>query len=112
MAVSVPVFQEYRDVLSRESSKQQLGLDDQGIEVILQFIATVGRSTDISYAWRPNLKDEADNMVIELALASRSRYLVTSNTRDFTTGADLNNDDIRIVTPVEFLREWRRNHGK
>lgn len=112
MAISVPVFQEYRDVLSRESSKRQLGIDDENTEVILQFIATVGRPTDISYAWRPNLKDEADNMVIELALASRSQYLVTSNTKDFTVGADLNNNDIRIVTSGEFLREWREKHGK
>lgn len=112
MAISVPLFQEYRDVLSRADSKRQLGLDDADVEVVLQFIATVGRPTDISFSWRPNLKDEADNMVVELALASRSEYLVTSNVRDFTEGADLKNDDIRIVTPKEFLREWRRSHGK
>jgi putative PIN family toxin of toxin-antitoxin system len=112
MALSVPLFQEYRDVLSRSESKRQLGLDDTSVEVILQFLATVGRPTDISYSWRPNLKDEADNMVVELALASRSEYLITSNIRDFTEGADLKNDDLKIVTPRQFMEEWRRSHGK
>ena len=112
MAISVPVFQEYRDVLSRQTSKSQLGLDEDSIEVILQFIAMVGRPTNISYAWRPNLRDEADNMIIELALASRSEYLITRNIRDFTVEADLKNDDLRIVTPGEFIQEWRKSHGK
>lgn len=112
MAISVPLFQEYRDVLSRRESKRQLGLDESSIELILQFIATVGRPTDISFSWRPNLKDEADNMVVELALASRSEYLVTSNIRDFTQGADLKNDDIEVVTPKHFMQVWRRGHGR
>jgi len=112
MAISVPLFQEYRDVLSRTESKRQLGLDESSIEVILQFVATVGRPTDISFSWRPNLKDEADNMVVELALASRSEYLITSNVRDFTQDADLKNDDLKAVTPKQFMQEWRRSHGE
>jgi len=112
MAISVPLFQEYRDVLSRSESRRQLRLDEASVEVILQFVATVGRPTDISYSWRPNLKDEADNMVVELAVGSRSEYLITSNVRDFTEGADLKNDDLKIVTPKQFMQEWRRSHGK
>jgi len=112
MAISVPVYQEYQDVLSRKENKSQPGPQQSDIEVILQFIAVVGQPTNIAFAWRPNLKDEADNMFVELAIASSSQYLVTNNIRDFTQGADLKNDDLRIVTPGAFLQDWRRVHGK
>ena len=110
-ALSVPVFQEYRDVLSREESATQLGLDIQDVETIMQFIATTGRPTNVTYTWRPNLRDEGDTMFIELARASGSEYLITSNTRDFRVESDLNNEDIRIVTPGVFMNEWRNRNG-
>ena len=112
MAISVPLFQEYRDVLSRKENKKQLGLDDSKVEIILQFIAAIGHPANISYMWRPNLKDEADNMVFELAVASGSQYLITSNIKEFTIGAELKNFDIKIVTPQEFMREWRKHYGE
>lgn len=107
MAISVPVCQEYRDVLSRSHNKTLLGLDDADVDTIMSFVATVGRVTHISYSWRPNLRDEADNMIVELARASASRFLITRNVRDMTVGSDLKNDDIDVVTPGEFLRRWR-----
>ena len=112
MAVSVPVFQEYRDVLSRAESRQALQLAPEDIETIMQFVAAVGRPTSIAYSWRPNLRDEADNMILELAVASGSDYLITQNTRDFLLDADLNNEDVRIVTPRQFVRTWRNRYGK
>lgn len=110
MAISVPVFQEYRDVLSREENQRQLGLDEKAIDTIMQFIAITGRPTNISYIWRPNLRDEGDNMVVELARASGSEYLITQNIRDFRRDADLRNDDLHIVTPAEFMKIWRDTH--
>ena len=112
MAISVPVYQEYHDVLGRKKNRSQLGLTESDIKLILQFIAVVGQPTNIAFAWRPNLKDEADNMFVELAIASSSQHLVTNNIRDFTQGTDLKNDDLRIVTPGAFLQDWRRVHGK
>lgn len=109
-AVSVPVFQEYRDVLTREENMAQLRLDGDEVDTIMQFLATVGKPTSITYTWRPNLRDEGDNMFIELARASGSEYLITSNVRDFVPNSDLNNDDIRIVTPQVFMYEWRKRN--
>jgi putative PIN family toxin of toxin-antitoxin system len=111
MAVSLPVFQEYRDLLSRHDVQKQLDLHRDDIQVILQFIATVARPTSIRYAWRPNLRDENDNMVMELALASGSEYLITRNTRDFVLDSDLSNDEVAVVTPGEFMRMWRNRYG-
>lgn len=108
MAISVPVFQEYRDVMSRPDNMTLLGLNDSDVDTIMDFVATIGRVTHISYSWRPNLRDEADNMIIELARASGSEYLITRNVRDMTIGTDLKNDDIDVVTPGDFLARWRK----
>lgn len=112
MGISVPVFQEYRDVLSRAENRQVLELGSEDIDTIMQFIAAVARPTSIAYSWRPNLRDEADNMILELAVASGSDYLITRNTRDFLVDADLDNEDVRIVTPGHFLHTWRDRYGR
>ena len=99
LALSVPVFEEYQDVLNRRTTRKELGLSSGDIRSILDFVVLVGTETSTSYLWRPNLKDENDNMFVELAIASGSEYLVTQNTRDYTVGNELRFDSFRIVTP-------------
>jgi putative PIN family toxin of toxin-antitoxin system len=83
IALSVPLFEEYEDVLKREKSLDDLELDVEDIDKFLRFIAWVGKPYKSYFLFRPNLKDEKDNMVVELAIASQSDYLVTSNVKDF-----------------------------
>ena len=112
LAISVPVFEEYRDVLLRRRTLRQLALSSDDIQSVLEFVALVGVRTAIDYLWRPNLKDETDNIFVELAVASGSEYLVTQNVRDFTVGNELRFDSFRIVTPSDFMTAWRnRSHG-
>ena len=112
LAISVPVFEEYRDVLLRKKTLRQLALSSHDIQSVLEFVALVGVRTPIDYLWRPNLKDETDNIFVELAVASGSEYLVTQNVRDFTVGNELRFDSFRIVTPSDFMTAWRnRSHG-
>ena len=59
---------------------------------------------DIHYRWRPNLRDEGDNHLIELAIAANARYLVTSNIRDFSDG-DLRFDRVELIEPARLARE-------
>jgi predicted nucleic acid-binding protein len=112
MALSVPVFEEYKDVLLRPDSLRQLKLTDTDARTFLRFLAAVGVATATPFRWRPNLQDEADNMFVELAVASGSEYLITSNTRDFTVNADLRFDSFRAISPRECLSEWRKRHGE
>ena len=112
LAISVPVFEEYQDLLGRARVRKQLGLTEAEVRTVLQFIAFVGVPSPIRYLWRPNLRDETDNKFVELAIASDSRYLITQNTRDFTVDTELNLEPLAIVTPAQFLSEWRQIHGK
>jgi len=58
----------------------------------------------IYYSWRPNLRDEGDNHVLELAVAGGAAAIVTSSVGDFRN-AELQFPGVRILTPLEALKE-------
>ena len=111
LALSVPVYGEYQDVLTRPEKRTQLGLSADEVRTVLDFIAFIGVPTPVHFRLRPNLRDESDNIFVELAFASGSSYLVTQNVRDFTVDTDLNLERLSIVTPSQFMRTWRQTHG-
>ena len=58
----------------------------------------------IYFAWWPNLPDEADNHLVELAVAGGARFIVTRNLRDVAR-MELKFSELRIVGPEDFLKE-------
>lgn len=56
----------------------------------------------VYYLWRPNLPDEGDNHIVELAIAGYAQTIVTNNTRDFKK-PELLFPRINIIKPNEFL---------
>jgi predicted nucleic acid-binding protein len=54
--------------------------------------------------WRPNLPDEADNHVVELAVAGGAEAIVTHNKRDFAR-AELHFPGLRVASPGELIAE-------
>ena len=109
IALSQSVFTEYQDVLTRQSSLDAFELTRNDIEKILRYIAYIGKKFDPHFLFRPNLKDENDNMFVELVIASQSKYLVTSNIKDFVSGELLLNN-FQLFIPAQFLKNWRKHH--
>jgi predicted nucleic acid-binding protein len=58
----------------------------------------------VYYTWRPNLPDEADNHIVELAVAGQASVIVTNNIRDFIR-AELYFSGLRILAPETFTQE-------
>ena len=100
------LFSEYEDLLVREILFEGCPLDSEEREALLDAFVSVCRWTKIYWLWRPNLRDEADNHLIELAVAGNAEYLVTHNVRDFTN-AELYFPDTSVVTPQQLLEELR-----
>jgi predicted nucleic acid-binding protein len=55
--------------------------------------------------WRPNLRDEGDNHLIELALAGSAMAIVTRNVRDVAQG-ELKFPALHVLTPELFLEKF------
>lgn len=56
----------------------------------------------VYFLWRPNLPDEADNHLIELALAGSAGTIVTNNLKDLEHG-ELRFPGLTIQSPSQFL---------
>lgn len=100
IALSVALVLEYEDALARHLS--QSPFDEKDMVELLDFLCTVGHRQEIFYLWRPVLRDPADDMVLELAVASRSGFIVTFNERHFVGCETFG---VRVVTPRTFLAE-------
>ena len=95
---------EYEDLLGRESIWRRSRLAAAEREAFLDIFLSIYRWTRIYYAWRPNLGDEADNHLMELAVAGQADYLVTRNVRDLR-GGELKFPHIAVVSPTQLLKE-------
>ncbi len=73
------------------------------IYTLLSSFISVSQWISIYYLWRPNLKDEADNNLIELAVAGNAQIIVTKNVKDFRN-AELVFPNLLILKPEEIIR--------
>jgi predicted nucleic acid-binding protein len=60
--------------------------------------------TRVYCLWRPNLRDEGDNHLIELAVAAGADLIISRNVRDLRSG-QLPFARLRVMTPEAFLKE-------
>lgn len=101
------LFAEYESLLGRTDLFSRSPLDPRQREEVLNAFLSVCRWTRIYYRWRPNLRDEADNHLIELAVAGGAQTIVTKNVRDFR-GSDLRFPDLQVLRPEAILQEMDR----
>jgi predicted nucleic acid-binding protein len=71
---------------------------------LLEAFLSVCEWVHVYYGWRPNLPDEGDNHLLELAVAAGANWIVTNNVSDFQR-AELRFPQIGIIRPGEFIRE-------
>lgn len=102
--VSLALFAEYRELLGRGKLFAKCPLRPSERDELFRAFMAVSRLTEIYYLWRPNLPDESDNHVLELAVAARADVIVTHNRADFVR-SELRFPELRILTPAQLLKE-------
>ena len=101
--ISNALFLECEDVSKRRRVLDTCPLTGREIKELLSAFYSVCNWVPIYYLWRPNIKDEGDNFLIELALAGNATHIVTNNIRDLKS-AELKFPELKIVTPANLLR--------
>lgn len=99
--VGVALLAEYEDVLARDEIFTDSNLSFDERNELLNALLSVSKWIKVFYLWRPNLKDEADNHLIELAVAGNACCIVSHNQKDFRQ-SELD-FGIRICTPQALL---------
>lgn len=98
--LSVPLILEYEAILRQHLAETALSTDD--LDNILDYVCAVANHQSIYYLWRPFLKDTKDDMVLELAVAASSQFIVTYNQKDF---GGIEQFGLQTLTPKAFL-QW------
>ncbi len=98
--LSVALLFEYEDVLKRNS--RRLGLTYRDIDVFLDNMCNLSSFQKIHYLWRPFLPDPKDDHVLELAVASQVKKIVTFNAKDFK---DVDKFGVKNISPKQLLEE-------
>ena len=101
--ISNALFQKYEDVSKREQVLDVCPLSPKEILELLHSFYSVCRWVPIYYLWRPNIIDESDNFLIELALAGNATHIITNNIRDLSS-AELKFPDLKVLTPETILQ--------
>jgi len=99
IAISVALILEYEDVLMR--NLEDLGIHKSDVGDFLDYICRISNKRKIYFLWRPYLRDLKDDMVLEVAVESGSKFIITHNLKDFQ---GVEKFGIKALTPKAFLK--------
>ncbi len=100
--INKTLFTEYEDVISRKEIVDKSIYTESEINEFLDALLSVCHWIKIYYLWRPNLRDEKDNYLVELAVAGNAQFIVTHNVKDFQQ-SQLKFPQIQIKRPQEIM---------
>ena len=100
--MSNALFNEYCDVLNRQSIVELCPLSSKEKTKLLSAFMSTCQWVKVYYLLRPNLLDEGDNHLIELAVAGNASKIVTRNLKDFKQ-SQLKFSQLEFKTPKQIL---------
>ena len=103
IVLSVALYMEWQATLTRPEHMPP-GATVVAMLGFLRYLASVAHLQDVYFLWRPFLRDPDDDMVLECAVASGSKYIVTHNVKDFRRSGELG---VQAITPGDFLKLTR-----
>jgi putative PIN family toxin of toxin-antitoxin system len=96
--VTVPLVVEYEKTL--HEPRVAVPFSPEEVERYLNYFCSVSDCRAVHFLWRPFLRDQKDDMVLEAAVSGQCRYIVTFNVADFA-GAD--RFSVQAIRPRDFL---------
>ena len=103
--MSEALFYEYEAVMKRKKIQNLTPLTVEEQNTLFYAYLSSSKWNEIYDMWRPNLKDEDDNFVVELAVASGAEYIITYNIKDFKNAELVFKH--KIITPEQFIKDLK-----
>ena len=101
--VTTAVFLEYEAVLLRAEQRLATGMSEADVSGFLAALAAAAEPVEISFRWRPQLRDPTDELMLEAAVNGRAAAIVTHNLTDFSPA--VSRFSVRVLTPSLLLNE-------
>jgi len=105
MLVSVALALEYEAICRLADHRLAAGLNLEEVDLFVDAVLAMAEPVEIHFLWRPQLRDAADELVLEAAVNGGAASIVTFNRRDF--GAVPARFGIDLLTPAEAIRRVR-----
>ena len=102
---NVALALEYEATCNRAEHVVAAGLRPSQIVIFLDAVIAMAEPVETHFLWRPQLRDPADEMVLEAAVNGQASAIVTFNRQDFDGGAT--KFGIEVLSPVDALRRIR-----
>jgi putative PIN family toxin of toxin-antitoxin system len=105
LLANVALALEYEATCQLAEHRLAAGLDLDDVGIFIDAVLAMIEPVESHFMWRPQLRDPADELVLEAAVNGQAKALVTFNRRDF--GAVPAQFGIDLPTPAEAIRRIR-----
>lgn len=102
LLATVSLALEYESVCRHPEHELASGLSDSQVDVFVDAIIALTEPVETHFFWRPQLRDSADEMVLEAAVNGHADALVTFNVRHFGTAPS--SFGVEVLLPRDAIR--------
>ena len=99
---TVALAVEYEATCRLARHRVAAGFSDEEVGIFVDALLALTEPVEAHFLWRPQLRDPADELVLEASINGRAEALVTFNRRDF--GTVPSRFGIEVLSPAETLR--------
>jgi predicted nucleic acid-binding protein len=102
LVANVALALEYESACRRAEHQLASGLDATEIGIFIDAVIAMCEPVESHFMWRPQLRDPADELVLDAAVNGQAKAIVTFNTRHFGVAAKIFGID--LLLPADALR--------
>lgn len=106
MLANVALALEYEATCLRAEHAVATGLKPTQVAIFIDAIIAMAEPVESHFLWRPQLRDPADELVLEAAVNGRAAAIVSFNAQDF--GAVPMQFGVEVLRPADVLRRIKK----
>ena len=106
MLANVALALEYEATCRRAEHGVASGLKPAQVTIFIDAVIAMVEPVESHFLWRPQLRDPADELVLEAAVNGRAAAIVTFNEQDF--GAVPMQFGVEVLSPPDVLRRIKK----